>query len=173
MLSKNLIICAAALALAAPAALGKGKPKPLKQHVHDHGHAKLSIAIDNDLIGFDLEIPGDDVFGFEHPPKTDAEKKTVDDAMATLNGKALELFVLPADLGCAAQAAKATRNQEGSHADVDATYKIKCAEPLAGAELKLGLFKVFSRLKEVKVQVNSGAKQSAQSAKSADDAVKL
>jgi hypothetical protein len=165
----RITVAAVALALVAVPAWAKGK----KQRVHDHGHAKLGVAVDGNDIAFDLEIPGDDVFGFEHAPKNDAEKKAVDDAMATLNGKAPDLFVMPPDLGCKVASAKADHHQEGEHGDVDANYKLACAKSPAGASVKLGLFAKFPRLREVKVQVNSGAKQGAQSVTSADQAIAL
>lgn len=171
MLSKLYIVYLGALAFAPTLALAKAKPP--KQHVHDHGHAKLSLATDNDMMAIDLEIPAADVFGFEHAPSNAAEQQVIDAALADLNGKALELFILPPDLGCTVQQAKAVKHQDGDHGDVDATYKLKCAKALAGATLKIGLFKRFTRLKQVRVQVNASGKQAGQTVSSSAEAINL
>lgn len=168
MLSKLFFVL---LALNTTAAVAKSPPK--KQHVHDHGHAKLAVAAEGDQIALDLEVPGDSVFGFEHAPKTDAEKKIYAAALDDLKTKPLELFLLSKDLGCVVQEAKAEAHNEGNHSDVDAAYKFKCAKPLAGAKLTLALLDRFPRLKEVKVQLTSGATQAAKTVTKSADALDL
>ena len=62
---------------------------------------------------------------------------------------------------------------DDDHADVDVDYTFTCDKTAAGSTLKLGLLKVFPKIKKVKVQVLSDATQSGKDVTSAEDQVKL
>lgn len=141
---------------------------------HEHGTATVSVAIDKNMLLIGAEITGESLFGFERKPKTEAEKKLFDDVTKTLKEKVGDLFILPADLGCQVTNVMLSDNlTEDQHADVDVDYTFSCTKTAAGSTLKLGLMKVFPRIKKVKVQVLSDATQSGKDVTSDQDAIKL
>lgn len=141
---------------------------------HEHGIATVSIAIDKNMLLIGAEMTAEAAFGFEHIPKTDAEKKKVADVRKTLKEQGLDLFVFPTDLGCKLTNVLLSDSLAASgHADVDVDYTFSCEKSAAGSTLKLGLLKVFPRIKKVKVQVLSDAKQTGSEVTSADDVIKL
>ena len=44
---------------------------------HQHGKGKLDIVIEGATVSMALDVPADDIVGFEHAAKTPAEKATV------------------------------------------------------------------------------------------------
>lgn len=60
---------------------------------HEHGHGSLAMAVDNGQIGIELEAPGADIVGFEHPAESAEDRAAVDSAVAVLSNP-LELFLL-------------------------------------------------------------------------------
>lgn len=154
--------------LSAPIGLAKGKHHHHK--AHSHGNAKLDVAVDGKMVQIEFEAPGDVIFGFEHKPKTDAQKKTIEVEMKRLNEGYADLFKFPSDAMCilsekkieADQAdaqAEADKNEKEVHADVEVTYKFTCHSELKGKQLKLGLFAAYPRLKTLKTQVLGSAGQ--------------
>ena len=71
---------AAALLAAAPFLPAEAQ----QQHAHVHGQIKLDVAVDGPTVVIDMASPLDNIVGFERAPKTDAEKKSVEDAVAQL-----------------------------------------------------------------------------------------
>jgi Protein of unknown function (DUF2796) len=66
------------LGLAAPlASLAQG-------HAHVHGGARLDIAVEPRRILLFFETPLDNLVGFERAPRTDAERRRADEAVARL-----------------------------------------------------------------------------------------
>jgi hypothetical protein len=128
---------------------------------HSHGDAKLDIAVDGKTISFDLDAPGDVIFGFERRPKNDQEKAKIAEEIARLTNNPSEFLILPVDAGCvlttkeieADQANESTKDKSNEHADVEAKYTFTCTADLAGKKLATGLFKAWPRLKNLKVQI--------------------
>ena len=72
---------------------------------HEHGHAKLNLAIDGAELAMEIEAPGMDVLGFEHPAEAEQDKAAVEAAKATL-AEPLTLFVPSAAAGWRPPAAR-------------------------------------------------------------------
>ena len=154
---------ALALVLSSLTIPAAAQPKKTKHNhkSHSHGDAKLDIAVDGKTVSFDLESPGDVIFGFERRPKNDEEKAKIAAEMVRLSEKASELFIFPADAGCtlaekeieASQALDAPKEKASEHADVDASYKFNCTSEMSGKKIATGLFKAWPRLKNLKVQI--------------------
>jgi hypothetical protein len=71
-----------------------------RQHdAHVHGHVEFNIAQDGQDLLVEITAPGADVVGFEHAPKTEAEKASVAKAKATLND-VNSVLILPTSAGC-------------------------------------------------------------------------
>jgi hypothetical protein len=128
---------------------------------HSHGDAKLDVAVDGKTVSFDLDAPGDVIFGFERRPKNDQDKTKIAEELARLTNSPSEFLILPVDAGCvlatkeihADQADESAKDKANEHADVNAKYTFNCTSDLAGKKLATGLFKAWPRLKTLKVQI--------------------
>ena len=72
-----------------PAVAGPG-------HAHVHGQARLEVVLDGPVLAIALESPLDGIVGFEHSPRTAAQKQAAAQALAALKDPA-RLFALPAE----------------------------------------------------------------------------
>ena len=126
---------------------------------HVHGAGKLNVAIEGDAVSIELSAPADDIVGFEHPAISPEDKATVAKALAALKDGA-GLFVFPAAAGCRLEDAKvesgllaeAKPGTGDGHADFDADYRFRCAQPgkIDGIETKF--FARFPKARELDVQ---------------------
>ncbi|MGE0765508.1 MAG: DUF2796 domain-containing protein [Hyphomicrobiaceae bacterium] len=66
---------------------------------HSHGEGRLAIAIDGKRVELELEVPANDILGFEHAPVTKTQKKALADAKVRL-GKPAGLFGLATAAAC-------------------------------------------------------------------------
>ena len=85
---------------------------------HQHGHGNLNIALEGSTLYIELETPGADIVGFEHPARSDEDKAAIADAMARL-GDPIGLFGIPADASCTLVEASVEPVGYGLDADVD------------------------------------------------------
>ena len=93
-----IAICLAAIAAPAGGALAaEGEHKP-----HVHGESKMSLAVEGNVLEIELESPAHDIVGFEHMPKTAAQRDAVKRAVAALKDGAA-LFRLSPGAGCKLQ----------------------------------------------------------------------
>ncbi|MET3915063.1 hypothetical protein ABID97_001845 [Variovorax sp. OAS795] len=155
---------AAALLAAAPFLPAEAQ----QQHAHVHGQIKLDVAVDGPTVVIDMASPLDNIVGFERAPKTDAEKKSVEDAVAELRA-ADKLFIIdpaancklgPVDLRSAALGlGKPDANEPEGHADLDATFSFNCTNAAAARFIDLNLFSVFKGLRLVDSQIASAQGQ--------------
>ncbi|MEM9600321.1 MAG: DUF2796 domain-containing protein [Pseudomonadota bacterium] len=107
--------------LAAP---DNADPESVRQaDSHVHGAADLALALDGSGLTIELESPLYNLIGFEHAPETDAQRATVETAVATLSAPSA-LFRFNPEAGCVAVPADpvhliidAAHNDEGHHND--------------------------------------------------------
>jgi len=151
---------------------------------HEHGAGKLDIAFEAGKVAFELEVPADDIVGFEHTAKTDKQKAAVEAAKQTL-AAGLTLFKLPAGAGCKLESSKvelhteevekkpaSTENKghahghghdqvEGGHTEFHAAYAFVCSAPDKLTEIVFDYFKSFKKAQKLTVTVVSdkGQKQ--------------
>lgn len=135
---------------------------------HVHGVAKLQVAVDGNTLTLDFESPLDSLLGFEHMPRNEKQKAAVR-AMAERLNKPGGLFLPSPAASCTVQSVKlespvlepAKKNDGDGHADLDAEFIFKCAQPneLHGMEVKL--FDAFSNLRRLDVQVATARGQTA------------
>ncbi|WP_263289377.1 DUF2796 domain-containing protein [Tateyamaria pelophila] len=120
------------------------------------------------------------------PQKSEADRATVDAAVATL-ARPLDLFVLPAAAACSVTKASAElesddghdrhdahadhsdHDDEHAHADDDdhaeqsghtefhAEYTLTCAQPEALTQIEFAYFDAFENAREVEVQIITGS----------------
>jgi len=139
-----------------------------QQHAHVHGQMKLDVAIDGPTVVIDMESPLDNIVGFERAPKTDAEKKTVADAVAQLRA-ADKLFAIdpaancklgPVDLRSGALGlGNPDPSEPVGHADLDATFSFNCTNAAAAKFIDLNLFSAFKGLRQIDSQIASSQGQ--------------
>jgi hypothetical protein len=141
---KLLALIAAALLLSTPV---------VAQHKHVHGEGKLDVAIDKDTITLNLELPLDVAVGFERAPKNDKEKTALANAEKIINDAAALWLPTPA-AQCSVQSVEVgmPKFTGGEHADVDARYVFRCANPAALKGIETMLFTQFKRLYRLEAQ---------------------
>ncbi|MDN3700899.1 DUF2796 domain-containing protein [Vibrio artabrorum] len=82
---------------------------------HEHGKVEVNIAQDGQELLVEVTAPGADVVGFEHDPKTAAQKTVFKQAVAQLN-KPEELFAFN-NAGCTLKFKSVTNTLESEHDD--------------------------------------------------------
>jgi hypothetical protein len=154
----------AALAFAVGVAAIHG---PVLAHkAHEHGAATLELAVEAGRVTVELDSPLDGLVGFERAPRTDAERKAVDAAVAALRQpevlfrfdpaaqctpKSVELAAPKIGLGGTLAGAGAAGGAGEEHGDLQARYELEC-EGRAPAFVEVGLFQAFRRLSRIDVQ---------------------
>lgn len=141
----------AALACALPAWAGKA---------HEHGAARLDVAVDGTTLTIALDTPLDGLLGFERAPRSEAEKRAAEKAVATLRAAdklfaidpaarctpaSVDLVSAPLKVGTAAPA------KDDGHGDLEGTFTFQCQ--VVPAFVDAGLFQAFPRLSRIDVQV--------------------
>ena len=162
-ISSGLAFAAAAL-FAAPFLCAQAQ----QQHAHVHGQIKLDVAIDGPTVVIDMESPLDNIVGFERAPKTDAEKKAVEEAIAQLRA-ADKLFAIdpaancklgPVDLRSGALGlGNPDPNEPPGHADLDATFSFNCTNAAAAKFIDVNLFNAFKGTRQIDSQIASAQGQ--------------
>ena len=142
----EIILIILSLSTTALAAGGKRQEK-----AHIHGQGALNGVVDQGTVELDLDLPMDDVVGFERKPKNDAEKKGLEGAMTIL--KSVEKgFAFPAAAQCVATSQSADYEIGKGHASIEAKYTMTCKNPSALDAIEVLLFSRFPRMKELKAQ---------------------
>lgn len=142
----TLLIAAAA----APAWAGKA---------HEHGVAKLDVVFEGTKLAISLDTPLDNLLGFERAPRTDAERRAADQAVALMKAPD-KVFRIDAAAGCkpgsvdlqseALKLGTAKPSAQAGHADLEASYEFSCTA--APARIDVLLFDAFKGFKRIEVQ---------------------
>ncbi|MBL1421366.1 MAG: DUF2796 domain-containing protein [Alphaproteobacteria bacterium] len=177
MTFKKYLTIASALTLLAPTF---ASAETARQHdAHEHGVSQLKIALDGNLLQFELEAPGADIVGFEHAPEDEAQKKSVQSALALLKDPA-NIFELPKAANCSVTAQESAfetehegeehdekehddakdhdeeeLNDEEGHAEFHVSYSFTCTSPQSLANIGLKFFTHFSEAEELEVEAVS------------------
>jgi hypothetical protein len=164
-----------------------------KHKAHQHGVAKVDIAVEtkeSTTATVEIESPAESIYGFEHQPKSDADKAKVEAANTKLGAEILNMVKFDSTLGCTAKTTKIEHEFEeddkksdahhgkekkhhGEHSEVHAEFAITCQKPLAGTQVSFDFSSSFSGLKTVKVQALVGGAQSGVTVKKAGASLKL
>lgn len=144
------IIAIAGIAAANPALAGKG---------HVHGEGSLELIADREQLLISLKMPLDAAVGFERAPRTDAERNALAQAAKHL-GDGAALFVPAAAAACTLAEQKVLvpyldgkeAKGKGEHADVEASYTFRCAQPTALNGVETTIFRHFKRLYRLDAQ---------------------
>jgi hypothetical protein len=149
--------------LALTVCLGMANLAQASGKAHEHGALKLGIAVEPGKITVEMEAPLDNLLGYERAPRTDAERKLADAAVATL--KAAEpLFKMDPAAQCKlarvelnSAALKLGQAEPGTadsgHTDIDGSFEFACGDALKAGFMDVTLFDSFPRMKRIDVQV--------------------
>lgn len=143
-------------------------------HPHVHGQAQLELVLEGGELQISLSSPLDSIVGFEHRPRTTAQRQTAEAALRVLADPA-SLVVLPAAAGCnltqadlnapelksAVQPGSPSGHAE-AHADLEASWHFQCTSPDRLDRLQLRMFEHFATLKRLEVRTVGPAGQSRQ-----------
>lgn len=132
--------------------------------------AALDVAVEPGRITLQLDTPLDSLLGFERAPRTDAERKAADAAVARLRAGAALFRIDPAaactlaGVELASPALKlgppaAAAASGGEHADLEALFSFDCQASAKAAYVDVELFGAFSRMARLDVQVAGAAGQ--------------
>ena len=143
---------------------------------HEHGVTTLSIALDDDVLTLELEGPAMNFVGFEHPPRTDDQKRAVAEALEALNNDS-SLFQTDPDAQCALLEAETdlitdtdqdddhedhddehgedhedehdSHEAESRHSEFVGQYQYRCGRPNQLTQLRVNIFERFPLTDEV------------------------
>src|SRR6185369_4353079 len=124
---------------------------------HEHGVAAFDVVLEGRHLSVGVDGPLDNFVGFEHPPRSAAERTALERAMELLR-KPETVVSLPAAAGCTLTTtelhnpfagAKGDGGGDG-HADLEASYQFDCATPAALTQMEVRLFDNFPRLRKLR-----------------------
>lgn len=132
-------------------------------HAHEHGHGTLNIAIEDNRVLMELEIPGADIVGFEHEPKSDSDKAAVEAAEEKLtDGAALFTF---GGTNCRFEEAhvedhheehgkkEAHDHDKEEHSEFHVAYELSCDDTSQLSEMAFPFFAAFPNSEELEVTI--------------------
>jgi hypothetical protein len=134
---------------------------------HEHGVARLELGVEAGRITLTLEVPLEDLVGFERAPRDDAERAAVAGVLARLRDVG-RLVRIDAAAGCAAgqaeltaplwnvppggaSATAAAAGKADSHGDLEAHYEFRCTTGARAGHVEIGLFDALPRLRRIDV----------------------
>lgn len=158
-------------------------PVSAQQAAHVHGLVVLHVAVDGALLTVQFEAPLDSVLGFEHWPRTAAQRQAADALLKRL--KEDTTLIRPAaaarctpgkaivDSAALQSPAPLAGAKQSEHADLDASFEFNCKEPASLSSIDLGLFDAFKRIQKIEVQVAGAQGQTKQTLKRPNRTVRL
>lgn len=137
---------------------------------HEHGVVKLDVAVDGQRLVIDMDSPLDNLLGFEHAPRNDAERARADALVKRLR-EAAALFRIDGGAGCtlakvelqsaplqlgskpAAAGTNTGARTADAHGDLEASFEFTCTAAAQARFVELGLFSAFAQVQRIDVQV--------------------
>lgn len=128
---------------------------------HQHGVVQLDIAVDANRITVQLSSPLDNLLGFEHAPRSDAERRRVASMLAALRGTLFTIDPAGACRPAAVQLDSAAlqlgrpdpAEQQAGHADLDASFEFECSTAARAGFVDTALFERFAGIRRLDVQL--------------------
>ena len=156
-----------------------------KEGAHVHGLMRMNVAVQAQTLTVQIEAPLDSLLGFEHAPRTSAQRNAADALVRQLNED--KSLVRPTAAALCSltkttvdalalkpvETARAAKKDEEGHADIDIAYEFTCSQADKLDSLTLGLFDAFKRLQKIEAQVVTAASQSKQTLTRAQPVLKL
>ena len=159
-------LCIALLAATSPALAAE--PRQATGHAHQHGVAQMEVVLEPRQLHLHLEVPLDNLLGFERAPRNAQERQRADAAISTLRAAGTLFVIDPAagcqlasveldsaalKLGAVASGAGSTGGTAGDgHAELEAAVRFDCQDGSRATYIEVGLFKAFSRMQRLEVE---------------------
>ena len=133
---------------------------------HEHGVAQLEVAVDGARVSVRFESPMDNLVGFEHAPRTAAQRTALDGLRKTLEDP-LALFAPDEAAGCAVRERRAESplldgSGGSAHSDLVYEFALDCRDPARLGALDVRALSAFRSLRTVRAQVAGPAGQRTQ-----------
>ena len=148
-----VLFCLLLMGFSAHAEKGHHKHKKRHHKAHHHGSGKLNLVISGNTLVVELEIPGHDIVGFEHTPKTEVQKSRLKNAMQFLE-KTNSNLELPKNSNCLPDGGGEVEVKLGEeeHSEFHITYKFSCSKGEKLSFIKVLSFREFKNMKKLKAQ---------------------
>ncbi len=157
--------CAAVFLVLLPVALMAQETTSIDTHTHGVGH--MAISFTETEFALALEVPGNDIVGFEHAAENEDERARVADAISDLS-KPLGLFEVPPEAGCVTASANVALvgdafGQEGGdtgtstadHNEFHADYLVQCQDMALVTSIRFAYFERFTDAQRLQVDLTS------------------
>ena len=140
---------------------------------HLHGVIRVDVAVDAQTLTVQMDAPLDTLLGFEHRPRTEAQRRAVDEMVRRLKDvpslvrpdAAAQCSLTRAEHQADILSASPGVGKEREHADLEASFVFDCRLPERLGAIELGLFDAFGRVTRIDVQLVTGKSQSRQTLK--------
>ena len=138
---------------------------------HSHGQGQLELVVQGGAVKANFEIPMESLLGFEHLPKTPAQKKAMADFQAAVTQPDYVL-VLSKAAACELKSVQAQSDmflgKKSTHSDLDLSIEFTCSQPAELKQIEFPIFKKHPRLKSLKVDMLTPKGQGATTVKTKD-----
>jgi hypothetical protein len=138
---------------------------------HSHGQGQLELVVQGGAVKANFEIPMESLLGFEHLPKTPAQKKAMADLQAAVTQPDYVL-VLSKAAACEFKSVQAQSDmflgKKSTHSDLDLSIEFTCSQPAELKQIEFPIFKKHPRLKSLKVDMLTPKGQGATTVKTID-----
>lgn len=129
---------------------------------HVHGKGEMELVVDGGRLSFALVIPMESLVGFEHMPKSDAQRAALVELRDRL-GRPEQMLQPNAEGRCIVAessfespllaALKGASGKGGEHSDLNYKVTFQCAEPMKLRTIDLGIMRQHKRLSTLDVQL--------------------
>lgn len=94
-------------------------PAAAQHAAHEHGKAELNVAVETEQeLVVELLVPAESVYGFEHEPSTDAERRQRDEGLRRVEGGMEQALAFDSSRGCSFEVIS-SRDAASDHDDHD------------------------------------------------------
>lgn len=154
-------------------ALPVARSQDLRHHgTHEHGVAQINVAVEGDTVYIEFSSPAANIVGFEHSPSTREQKESVKESIKLLKTGEILFQLSPeargkltesmAETDIGEEHHDATEHEHERHSEFEAEYRFVCEKPEKLAHIDVVLFRFFSGIERIEVQILTGTKQTAQ-----------
>lgn len=121
---------------------------------HVHGVAQLEVAMDGERLDVTLHGPQDNAVGFEHAPRTEAQKKALAQMQQRLQ-EADRWFLTNPEARCQVQAqdVETDREHDDEHGDIEVSVTYRCQAPEQLRALVVMPWQGLPRLRQLQATV--------------------
>lgn len=136
---------------------------------HAHGKGELEITVQGNALHGEFRTPMDSLLGFEHQPKTPAQRQSVDQLRDQLTNPSVIVRPNP-EASCNLKrydvaSTMFSSTVKGSHSELTYKFSFECAAPGNLTSIEVTALTLFKRLSEVRAQIVSEQGQRAMTLK--------